>query len=513
MEEKNNRSEQGQSIIVIAVAMIALLIFVVIAVDVGYGYVHRRGDQNAADAAALAGARELANIMNENGGSIPEGYFDDQIKIAMNAFAERNGIEDTGGAPGDVVNANVIGYYLDEMGNRITDADGNPILVNELGYIDVDARGIEAIASSMAPSFFGGIVGLDGLPINAESAVVFNGDVCSLNCIAPIATYTMTFQTDDNDDGFPCYNIWDGTRQQNAGGSCPDWGNCTAGTCQLNPAHSCSTKSDCAGVCPGGGVCSLPTDGSVSCENNGDCTADYGNCTAGTCQYNSSVACDGKEDCQSVCVSQGWTCSIAGTPCSTDDECPAEGDFCEDGVSSGSSSGLGWLNWSMQGPGHSCRDVGEADDCSTRCLTYNLEPGTCLSGEIFVSGPDGESWVAGTAGIKNSTNVRDWLEWYIDNKEPITVVIYDQSRGRGCNHAGSPGSGHLEYRVVGFAEFTVRGYELANGNGVSYGHDGAGCEDWGAEGNRITGTFIRWVDGSPGECDTAGTIVAPRVIK
>jgi hypothetical protein len=510
MKEHANPKESGQSIVVIAVAVVVLLIFAVIAVDLAYGYVHRRGDQNAADAAALAGARELADILNSNNGSIPGGYLADSIKVAMNDFAERNGVEDSGGIPGDVVNENVVGYYLDASGDRITDQNGNAITINEGGFVNPNARGIEAIANSVAPTFFGGVVGLDGLPISADSAVVFSGDVCTMNCIAPIATYTMTFQTDDNDDNLPCYNIWDGTRQQSGGGNCPDWGNCTGGTCQLNSNITCSSKADCSGVCPGGGFCSLPLGSSLPCDNNSDCTADYGNCKSGTCRLNGSVTCTTNDDCKAVCQSGGWLCSggsNAGNPCEEDADCP-DG-FCEDDVSgSGSSSGLGWLNWSLQGSGHSCRDVGEPDDCSTPCLIYNLTPDTCLSGDIEVG-----DWVAGASGIKNASGVRSWLQWYIDTETPMTVVVYDDSQGRGCNHSGVVGSGHLEYHTVGFAQFKVIGYGLSQGGGNDYGYNGANCEDWGMEGNRITGVFLGWVSGSAGDCDTNGTIVAPRVVR
>jgi hypothetical protein len=523
MKEEIDRTEEGQSIVIVVFAVLVLLVFVVIAVDLSHAYVHRRGDQNAADASALAGARALADVINENEGVVPSWAFADPILVEMHAYAEANGIEDTNSAPGDNVNQNVTGYWLDETGNRITDSDGNAITIDQGGYINQNARGVEVIANSLAPTFFGGVVGLDSLPIQAESAVVFSGDVCSMSCLAPIATYTMTFQTDDNGDGFPCYNIWDGTRQQNGGGNCPDWGDCIGGKCSLNNGITCKKTADCSGVCPGGtGVCTLPADGSLTCSKDNECPS-YGKCKNSVCQGDSSISCTDDLDCTGVCEPSGWVCSGNGDPCVDDADCPPD-EFCEDQVgSSGSASGLGWLNWSLQGSDHSCDVVpqpGVGSDCSASCLGYNLTPGTCLSGEIGVSDGSNEVWVAGAAGVKNASFIRDLLACYaglappadcLDWGAPITVVIYDQSRGRGCNQSGNVGSGHLEYRVVGFAEFNILGYQLSNG--TWYGHDGAGCEDWGAEGNRITGTFIRWVDGTPGDCDTNGTITAPKVIK
>ena len=65
MEENNERRQHGQSIVLVAVALVALVIFAAIAVDVANTYVHRRTAQNAADAAALAGARDLGRQLNE----------------------------------------------------------------------------------------------------------------------------------------------------------------------------------------------------------------------------------------------------------------------------------------------------------------------------------------------------------------------------------------------------------------------------------------------------------------
>ena len=56
----NKRTDQrGQALIQVALMMVVLLGFVALAVDVGYTYGERRRMQNAADAGALAGAREL----------------------------------------------------------------------------------------------------------------------------------------------------------------------------------------------------------------------------------------------------------------------------------------------------------------------------------------------------------------------------------------------------------------------------------------------------------------------
>jgi len=439
------------------------------------------------------------------------------------------------------VNRNVVGYYLDASGNRLQQS-GRDIVISEMDFVPPAAQGVEAIVQSMAPSFFGGILGLDGLPIQADAAVVFQGDVCEQTCIAPIATLTMTFQTDDNGDGLPCYNIWDGSRQTGsslADGADPCVGYCEAstGTCSNDPTMVCINNgghlNDNAcnfGACeddvckqresvicaPTGNVCS--NNPAVSCHNNDGC--DYGICWNNQCTSNTSLFCSDNDDCSGTCDTP-YTSVCSGDPlhaCDSDADCP-EGQYCEDDQG-GHNSGLGWLNWSLQGNSHSCQSVGQSSDCSENCLEYNLTPQTCLSGLVSVG-----DWVAGASGVKNSHDIRTLLQCYANLEPgrsdpicttpgaPVTVVVYDEWNGNGCNQNQDAAANKLAYHVVGFAEFKITGYELAHGNGSAAGYNGAGCEDWGTYGNRITGVFVGWVDGTPGDCVANGTISAPVMVK
>lgn len=60
----NFRSERGQAIVLLAVVIVVLLGFTAVAIDGGMIYADRRNAQNAADAAALAGALEIVNSKN-----------------------------------------------------------------------------------------------------------------------------------------------------------------------------------------------------------------------------------------------------------------------------------------------------------------------------------------------------------------------------------------------------------------------------------------------------------------
>jgi hypothetical protein len=233
MNEVQREKQRGQSIILVAVAIVALFLFVALAVDMSDAYYHRRTAQNAADAAALAGGGELARQINRD--ALNDGF----IKIEMNDFAERNGIEDT--HPGNLaLNDNVEGYYLDRDRNQISQVGS--------GSVPTNVWGIEAITYITAPTFFGGVFGLHGLQLNADATVYF-GAACGIGCVVPIATHIDTITNVAPTDGLtPCVNIWNGEGPGNFGWLNWSWqiANPKAGA-DLEPAE-CKTD-DCSSNC------------------------------------------------------------------------------------------------------------------------------------------------------------------------------------------------------------------------------------------------------------------------
>jgi hypothetical protein len=240
MKNRNQTEEQGQSIIIVAFLFLALILFVAIAVDISSAYFERRSAQTAADAAALAGGRALKEQKEErNGGSA------ELIREAVNDYAQRNDIEDTNEDPGDSVNENVEAYYLkrsrgpgdpDIPGFEILeDPTLNPPFHGQSAKVPDSAVGVLAITHVRAPTFFGGVFGLDQLPLSADAAVSVDVPPCGVTCVVPIGVYW----NDDPDNGtvltytasspllpsewrpwtvqdvlsgtlpFTCYNIWD----------------------------------------------------------------------------------------------------------------------------------------------------------------------------------------------------------------------------------------------------------------------------------------------------------------
>ncbi|MGC9334637.1 MAG: pilus assembly protein TadG-related protein [Anaerolineae bacterium] len=104
----NEDKQPGQSIILVAIMLVAIVAMAALAVDMTNVYFERRTAQNAADAAALAGAEDLAWQLREKKPAQRDSW---PIKAAMNDLAERNGIADTH-PDNEFLNYNVDAYYL-----------------------------------------------------------------------------------------------------------------------------------------------------------------------------------------------------------------------------------------------------------------------------------------------------------------------------------------------------------------------------------------------------------------
>jgi len=82
MKPKASKHEQGQALVLITFAMIGLVGITGLAVDGGIAYTEKRDSQNAADAAAMAGA--LAKVRGGN------------ISTTAQARATSNGFDNDG---------------------------------------------------------------------------------------------------------------------------------------------------------------------------------------------------------------------------------------------------------------------------------------------------------------------------------------------------------------------------------------------------------------------------------
>jgi Flp pilus assembly protein TadG len=159
MKHPSSDNERGQAIVILALMMIGLLAFAALAIDGGNAYVERRRAQNGADAAALAGARQIWIQQ------VAENASETDLLTVINQAAEGNGIT-PGSSPTN--NPNVVAYYT-------TDADGttiNPNQIGTLGFIPPGVTGIRVNAGRNFNTFFGGFVGHTAMAASARATAI-----------------------------------------------------------------------------------------------------------------------------------------------------------------------------------------------------------------------------------------------------------------------------------------------------------------------------------------------------
>jgi len=133
------RKEAGQTLVIIAVAMVGLVAMLALAIDGGNMYLERRRAQNAADAAALAAARRLAEDWND------AALFDTITEYAVT----RNGAD------------SVEGVYLPSE-----EAIGG-------GYVPPDSDAVRIRVTKTISPIFAGAIGMREITVSAETAAQY----------------------------------------------------------------------------------------------------------------------------------------------------------------------------------------------------------------------------------------------------------------------------------------------------------------------------------------------------
>ncbi|MGD8530160.1 MAG: TadG family pilus assembly protein, partial [Syntrophobacterales bacterium] len=191
------KDEQGVTAIVVALVMFVLLGFAAMAIDIGHLFVARNELQNAADAAALAGARFL---YNDDGTAVNTGA--NQIAYdAATANRSETGsglevaveVDWTGGNAGDVQR----GHWSFATGTFTPNASTAPVdlwnVSNE--ELDADLNFINAVrvvtrrAGTPVVSFFATIFGHQDFQISADAVayIGFAGTLLPHDVDQPIA--------------------------------------------------------------------------------------------------------------------------------------------------------------------------------------------------------------------------------------------------------------------------------------------------------------------------------------
>ena len=195
---KRGNTERGQALIVLAFALLALVAFAGLAIDGGRLYAGRRQTQNAADASALAGARELAEFISTCASA--DVANDNRVAAAIVEMAGYNGLDHF--SP----DANIEAWYVN--------ADLQPIgRVGWAAGIPNGATGIQTTLTFSDTATFMRLFGYSHLVATANALAVVGPLVQANSGVLPIAVpeaVVSTFQTGDKftifDDGLFCRN-------------------------------------------------------------------------------------------------------------------------------------------------------------------------------------------------------------------------------------------------------------------------------------------------------------------
>jgi len=195
--------ERGQTIIIVAFALVVLLLAVGLAIDGGRVMASRRQMQNAADAAAMAGTRELAVVIVRCNGTTAA---DDQaVLAAVRQYAEQNGVD---WANGD----NLEAWYVDRDEVRLS-AVGAGIIPNT-------ATGVEVSVDTTVDMMLMHLIGHSATTTPANALAMTGRVVQFPGGVLPIAVPLDVvgeldpgeeFYVMENDDGIICTDPEDET--------------------------------------------------------------------------------------------------------------------------------------------------------------------------------------------------------------------------------------------------------------------------------------------------------------
>ena len=184
-----SRQEHGQSIVIITLLIIGVIAMLGLILDGGNAYVQRRRMQNAADAAALAGGRQLALA---NGAGDNSGGAEILVKNAVNTYITANG--------GITSSNNLYAFFVDQNG-------GSKGQIGANGGIPLGATGVSVTISTQFPTYFLGVVNVNTGNVGAHT-LVQTGLPEGVSNLFPVAVPTGTLTLSGSPPPGVCqYNV------------------------------------------------------------------------------------------------------------------------------------------------------------------------------------------------------------------------------------------------------------------------------------------------------------------
>lgn len=164
------QGERGQILVLFTGALVVIILVVGLVIDGSYGLSQRRGAQNAADFAALAGARIVAEWVT---GDSANGT-DANVKAAITTAIAANGAAElTFGVAGSP-------QYIGSNGAIVPSADSAASYVGN-GTIPPNTAGVKVASSLTWRPFFLGVAGINSWTASADATA--KGGFCASNCV------------------------------------------------------------------------------------------------------------------------------------------------------------------------------------------------------------------------------------------------------------------------------------------------------------------------------------------
>lgn len=198
--DPGRRHERGQIIVLFALTATAMLMIAGLVIDGGYALAQRRASQNAADMAALAGARVLASFV---AGDTVNGS-DANVRTSIDRTLAANGAPPaTYGATGSPAYFDINGNWLGFVGTGTVPAGAIAVRVETarswqpffLGLIGVASWDAGATATARGGFRAGGPPGGNLLPIGVSEATYNSSPICPAG--TPTAECTVVNLTEE----------------------------------------------------------------------------------------------------------------------------------------------------------------------------------------------------------------------------------------------------------------------------------------------------------------------------
>lgn len=180
MKHRGRNTERGQTAVLVALLMVGLLVGTGLAIDGGTAFLERRRMQNAADAAAMGGARDLVMSRIDE-----EGVDDAAIRETVDHYAEVNGVEDP--------QNKVVAHYVDENSGVLAPVGD--------GSIPPAATGISATVRIERAARFMQVIGLDTVPAQAFSLAQTGAPDGDWSWLRPFGLPREVFEGFEDQDG------------------------------------------------------------------------------------------------------------------------------------------------------------------------------------------------------------------------------------------------------------------------------------------------------------------------